>query len=73
MEKRNERSSANTIVIESEAKNAPVTPPRNARGIWMTMVLAVEPKIAGMSSLSEAPVVSPNAASAPCSSFLLEK
>ena len=63
IEKRNEMSIANTMVMESDAKNAPVTPPRNASGMWMTIVLAVEPIIAGIKPFNESDAVleNPNA------------
>ena len=49
----NETSSAKIIVSESDLKNDPATPERNAKGIWMTMVLALDPTIAGMISDTE--------------------
>ena len=60
MDKTNEISIAKTTVMERDAKNAPVTPPRNASGIWITIVLAVEPIIAGINCFSDADVVSAN-------------
>ena len=73
IENRNEIRSAKTIVTESDAKNAPVTPPRNASGIWITMVLAVDPMIAGMSSFNERPARPRSVSAGPGPSFRATK